>query len=430
MRKRLNLLVLSVTGLVVVAFVVPLGLLVRRQADQRARLAAEREVQTVVALVAREVSAGRPVSSAAVTALVGSFPPGVSVVLPDGEVVGDPPPNPELVSLAGVGRRAQSAYTERGWELAVPVLTPDQVVIVYAVVPEEELTRGVAQAWMLLAGLGVLLMGASLFLADRLGRTLVGPSRRLALAAHRLGEGELDTRVEVESPPEMAEIARAFNRLATQLRHLLAAEREAVADLSHRLRTPLTAVRLEAERVSDPDQRAGLLHQVDRLHQAVDELIAEARRRPEEGPAVSDLAGVVRDRTAFWRVLAEEQGREMTVEVPEVSVPVKVGKDELAAAVDALIENVFAHTEAGTRFWVEVRSDPPALAVSDDGPGFPEGFDASARGVSGGGSTGLGLDIARRLAERCGGELRIGSRVGGGARVEVMFGWGVGSGWR
>ena len=89
---------------------------------------------------------------------------------------------------------------------------------------------------------------------------------------------------------------------------------------------------------------------------------------------------------------------------------------DLAAAVDALLGNVFAHTEEGTGFAVELHAHPgrTELTVHDDGPGFDPA--AGARGVSGGGSTGLGLDIARRTAESTGGRLEI-----AGARVTLAL---------
>jgi len=92
--------------------------------------------------------------------------------------------------------------------------------------------------------------------------------------------------------------------------------------------------------------------------------------------------------------------------------------------VDVLIENVFAHTPAGCGYRIVVRDHAdgnPILAVSDDGPGFAD-LDVVRRGRSEAGSTGLGLDIVVRTAERTGGSVRLGSSYEGGAEVTVMFG--------
>ena len=97
---------------------------------------------------------------------------------------------------------------------------------------------------------------------------------------------------------------------------------------------------------------------------------------------------------------------------------------DLEAAVDALLGNVVAHTPEGTGLLVALSRDPAGgalLVVIDEGPGFEDGA-VIARGRSGGGSTGLGLDIARRTAAASGGDLRIGRVPGGGGRVSMRLG--------
>ena len=93
--------------------------------------------------------------------------------------------------------------------------------------------------------------------------------------------------------------------------------------------------------------------------------------------------------------------------------------------MDALLGNVFAHTPDGTAFGVELSARTGGgarIVVHDDGPGLPPGTDPTSRGVSGGGSTGLGLDIARRTADQGGGALTVHSPAGGGLRVELKLG--------
>jgi signal transduction histidine kinase len=91
--------------------------------------------------------------------------------------------------------------------------------------------------------------------------------------------------------------------------------------------------------------------------------------------------------------------------------------------IDALIENVFSHTPVGTAFTLSlgVQGDLIQLVVEDEGPGFSDEEGVLMRGASFGGSTGLGLDIARRLAVSCGGDLRLETRPAGGARVVVSM---------
>ncbi len=421
MRRRLALLSLATTTLVVIAFLVPLGLLVRRQASDRARVAAERHAQSTASLIALAVSLDS--SAGNIRALVGPLDDGVVVVLPDGSTIGEQKPGQgTLIGTASSTHSTISAVVSGGWELALPVIGRDGVAVVDVFVPDSQLTRGVTTAWTLLGLLGIALIGASVFVADRLGRRLVQPIEALAEAAHTMGEGDLDVSVEVSDPKEIREVGVAFNALAERLRRLLVAEREAVADLSHRLRTPLTSLRLQADKVESPRDREDVLAQVDRLEMAIDQLIV-ATRSGGGSNGRCHLDRVVEDRTAFWRVLADEQHRVMEVMTGADDVELGMTPDAVEALIDTLIGNVFAHTGAGVGFSVSTGLEHQRvwLQVADQGPGFP---DASVvdRGVSGGGSTGLGLDIVRRTAELTGGTLEISDRPGAGAVVRVWFG--------
>jgi signal transduction histidine kinase len=155
----------------------------------------------------------------------------------------------------------------------------------------------------------------------------------------------------------------------------------------------------------------------------VGDVIREARRGVRATPpAASDVVSVVRERVAFWAVLAEDQGRRVELRLPTGTREVKVEPDELAAAVDALLENVFAHTPEGTAMAVVVDlvGNAARVTVSDEGPGMLA--HAVDRGRSGGGSTGLGLDIVRRTAESSGGRLEVGQSPAGGATVTIWLG--------
>jgi signal transduction histidine kinase len=124
-------------------------------------------------------------------------------------------------------------------------------------------------------------------------------------------------------------------------------------------------------------------------------------------------------RVAFWSALAEDQERQSTIALPDAPLPVRAGAEDLAAAVDALLENVVAHTPEGTPFGVRLTAtaDGARLEVSDDGPGLP--FEAPVRGRSDRGSSGLGLDIARRVAEAAGGSMTLGATTSGGALITL-----------
>ncbi len=426
MRRRLAILSLATTALVVISLLVPLGLLVRRQAADQARLEAERTAQSTASLLALTVVLEG--DAAAIEAALGPLDPGVSIVLPDGTVIGDTRQREgSLVPTAVESQATVSGFVPGGWEYALPVVGRNGTAVVSVFVTDEQLSVGVAEAWLLLAVLGLLLIGLAVWVADRLGQGLVRPIDDLATAARRLGQGDLAARVVVSEPAEIREVGQSFNWLAGRLGDLLAEEREAAADLSHRLRTPLTSLRLQADKLTDSDERSQVLGQVDRMEEAIDQLIQATRSVGPVSDGRSDLSEVVAARCAFWRVLAEEQGRAMSVQTDDSDIEVSLPPESVEAVVDALIGNVFAHTEPGVDLTVSVGSGPerPWLEVSDTGQGFAS-VEVIGRGVSGAGSTGLGLDIVKRTAESVGGSMEMDDRPGGGAVVRVWLGAGRG----
>ncbi len=422
MRRRLALLVAATTSIVLLAFTLPLALLIDRAASSTAvAVGAERTQQVVPTVLA-----GTDAEIEQAVAAVGDRDFAVQVRLPDGTVVGLPlgisRPDP------GTGLRSTEAHTLPDGRVVLdrPVLRPDGTAVVSVLMSEEVLDRGVWRAWGVLAALAVVLFVLSLLVADRLARSLTRPITDLAATTGRLGRGDLAARVAPAGPPEVREVGLAVNRLAARIRELLTHERESVADLSHRLRTPVTALRLDVESLAPGPERDRLSADLDELSRTVDALIREARRPVREGVAARcDATEVVRERVEFWRALAEDQGRRTGLLLPPAPVPVRVDEADLEAALDALLGNVLAHTPEGVAFSVALepgRRGGAVLVVLDEGPGVTDGSVVS-RGRSGAGSTGLGLDIVRRTAEASGGSLEVGPGPGSrGTRVTVLLG--------
>ena len=410
-----------VTTTVVVAFCVPLAVFMSSVAYDRAvdsaelqsrSLAAELVAAHDVATVERLVDQG---NGAAQTAAV--------VYLSTGQVVGPgTPPREAPVRVAG-GQAATTngpSGSRLVWE---PVRGHSLARAVMVTVPASLLGQGVARDWLFVFGGGALLVVIAVALADRLGRTIVRPIQALERTTRKLRDGELGARVVPAGPVEVTEVGRTVNELADRIDELVGNARIAAADLGHRLRTPLTSLRLDVEAVPAGAARRTITRDLDALERAVDNLIRETRQAPRTAGR-TDLVDAVRRRMAFWGVLAVSQHRALEVDLPALGVEVALARDELEADIDALLSNIFAHTPEGTAFRVSV--EPPSspegewlLSVEDQGRA---GVAAPGRSSeTGGRGTGLGLDIVRRSVARGGGSVGCGVTPSGGWLVEVRF---------
>ena len=423
MRLRLILLVLAISSLILVSFLVPLALLLRTFAADRAVSSATAQAQWLEPLVATLSPADLRLTLNRVNAQDPDEP--TTVFLPGGQVLGAPAERSPAVGVALRG----SSFTRPvpgGADVLVSVQgLATGTAVIETFVPRAVLTRGVSAAWLLLGLIGVGLLALSALVSAQLARTILVPLRAVAAASELLADGDLSARAAVAGPPEVRQVSSGLNRLAARIGELLAHERETLADLSHRLRTPLTALRIDAESLRDPAEMAQLIDDVDALTRTLNEIIVQARRPSSAaGRVACDAVEIVRERTAFWRALAEDQDRDMVVEIGADWLPVRVPAQDLAACLDILLENVFAHTPERVALGVRLtaRTNGGALLlVGDDGPGFGSA-DSGRRGTSGASSTGLGLDIARRIAEASGGSLVIGRSARGGAAVTVALG--------
>lgn len=423
MRRQILLTVAAATLLVLVAFVVPLALLVRANAADRATGEATLAVQPLAAVVG---VVDAPTLALTVDQVGSALEMPVSVFLGDGSVLGDQRPEDDAVRLAQAGRAFSTDLPGGARAILIPVAgRSDGTAVIRIEVPAERLRQGVAASWAVLAVLALALLSLALLLADRLARSYLGPMHQLTDTATRLGAGDLDARLDPGGPPEVRAAGRSVNRLGSRIQELLRAEREAVADLSHRLRTPVTALRLDAEGLRDPAERERLTEDVSELARVVDQVIAEARRPVREGvTGQCDACAVVAARAAFWQALADDTDRSVQVQVPPGPLLVRLTEADLSDAVDAVLGNVFAHTPDGTPFAVRLLPRPGGgalLVVADAGPGLPDDG-VLTRGASTAGSTGLGLDIARRSAEASGGRLRVGPSAEGGTEVALDLG--------
>ena len=418
MRRRLLVIAIASAALVAVAFAVPLGALVRDVTRDRAITAAERDAAALAPVLA--VTDDADLVTGAIERTDIGADGRLFVLLPDGTQLGDQvAADAGAITLVRNGQVTFSQATSAGLDLYTPVVTGNgEVTVIRARVPNALLNDGVVRSWLALAGIAITLIAASAFVADRLARRLIGDADDLASTANALAEGDGTARALASTTPELDQAGRALNLLADRIDELRAAERERVADLSHRLRTPLTALRLDAERSNNPDMTDG----VDRLEAAVTDLIRAARRPLHDQPvrARCDAAQIVRERAEFWSALADDDGRSWTIDATNQPLVVGCEQADLEAAVDALVANVFAHTPGGTEYAIDAiqDGDEAVITVGDAGPGIDDDR-ITERGRTNAGSTGLGLSIATETAAAAGGRLTVGASTLGGTRVTL-----------
>ncbi|MDX2972574.1 HAMP domain-containing sensor histidine kinase [Kribbella solani] len=422
MRRRILLLSVGMTTLVVLAFAVPLVILLRSTTANESKDKARYRAESVAYYVG-----DRGHTAADITAYINGLSDGpgkISVRMPDGSTLGSPPPGgvpaPRQVPNGygdgdgdhekGPPKVGDANYRDVSGGLAVDVGvgTASGPASVCLYLTSDELYAGVAPRLLILIGGSLVVLLLSIAGAELVSRRLARPLEETAGTAERLARGDMNARAPTTGPAEVAKVGSALNGLADRIDEVIAVEREAVADLSHRLRTPLTALRLQVEAMGDRESAEELNTQVTSLERTLTAVISAARRPQREGRVPHcDAVEVTRQRAAFWEPLFEDQGRELALDLPEPPAMVRASAEDLGAALDALVENVVAHTPDGTPARITLSRTSPGvrITVADKGPGIPLG--AGERGRSDRGSTGLGLDIARRCAEAAGGALTI-----------------------
>jgi signal transduction histidine kinase len=416
MRKQLLGIVLAAMALPLLAFPVPVTLLISWNAEHRAVAEATQRAITLSATTGSLNDRSLPqVPVDGVT---------TTVYLPGGRVLGVPVARTRAVE-DGAHCTPSTTETDEGVEVIVPIDTPGGCgAVVRELIAEPALYRNRVTLVLLVLGAEAALLVAGLAIAAWLGRGLLDSVRGLATASGRMGSGDLTARANTTAgPEEVRATAAQLNRLATRVRHLLDEQRHRSADINQRLRGPLASLRKDIDAVDDEQAAKQLIADHQAVVTALDDVIRTCRAPSNDKHAVTDLARTVTARAVFWSVLAEDSGRKIHVDVGADPLPVRASQASLDAAVDALLGNVFAHTPAGVSVWLKARRQgdrATVLTVDDSGPGFDDPSSVRRRRTRGG-ATGLGLDIARRTTEEGAGELRVGTSPQGGARVELRF---------
>ncbi|HEV3361670.1 MAG TPA: HAMP domain-containing sensor histidine kinase [Pseudonocardiaceae bacterium] len=271
-----------------------------------------------------------------------------------------------------------------------------------------------AELTVLVALLVVLSVGTGTVVATVTARRLAEPMRHVADRAARLGAGDFRPDPNRYGVEELDMVAHALDTSGSALADLVQRERDLVGDVSHQLRSRLTALQLRLETMagaSSPEiaeDAAAALEQSERLTKVLEELLAAAGAARAVQAEPIDLATELPAIAADWRELLRADGRALRVRVPD-GLLARATPGRLREAIGVLLDNSLRHGTGTVTISARRGEATAVVEVSDGGPGVPEELAAHVfeRGVSGGGSTGVGLALARALVDADGGRLEL-----------------------
>jgi signal transduction histidine kinase len=445
---RLLLGYLGLTLFVLVVLEVPLGIQNGRTERRALEAKVEHDATSLASIAQTTVSSGSRPGLRAVAAIAYRYSTGtggrVLIVRRNGVAVVDTTPaggtretfasRPEIAAaLRGrivQGVRYSSTLHAHLLYVAVPIaaggIVEGAVRITY---PTSAVDARVTRYWLILLAIAAIVLALATVAGLRLSKFVTRPLRNLERAAVAVGDGDLATRAPAgDGPPEVRSLAAVFNETVARLEQLVRSQNDFVADASHQLRTPLTALRLRLENIEADLTEAGrrdlegALDEVERLARLVDGLLVLARVDMPTETAIVDLPEVVVERVAAWGARAGDLDVRLVAETADGGA-VRASGEGLRQVLDNLIENALEASSPGSA--VTVRATGSELRVRDEGAGLsPEqrkrAFDRFWRARSGAGS-GLGLAIVRRLVEADGGAVALQPAPGGGLEAVVAL---------
>lgn len=259
-------------------------------------------------------------------------------------------------------------------------------------------------------------------------RWIISPLSAVATATQSFGRSPDDERIVSRSGPrEIVRVADALNDMRTRIRALLDDRTRMLAAISHDLRTPLTRLRLRAERLADPGLREGLLHEITRITHMLDETLNYLRRDVRsESPSRIDLPSLLQTVCAEFT----DVGHVVSYDGP-AHLTWRCRPNVLARAITNIVDNATKHGAVVTVSLRLLGERGVEIDVGDDGPGIlpalrEKVFDPffkgdTARGTAGRSGFGLGLSIARDVVKGHGGEIELLDRAPRGLIVRVRL---------
>ncbi len=434
MTRRLLISYLALTLVVLAALEIPLAVNEQRrlEADLTSRL--QRDAFAIAAFAEETVEGtGRANLQTLADTYAAKTQARVVIVDKNGDSMADSNPttanenflragSPEFADALGgavsTGTRHSDTLDTDLLYVTVPIASGNVYGAVRLTYSTDQIQERLHHYWLVLAGIAAVSLVAAAAVGIALARWVARPLEQVRTAATDFGHGDLAARAPTEAgPPEVRELAEAFNATAARLEHLVSAQEQFVADASHQLRTPLTALRLRIENLQEENlvQQSALaehgatnprmaqdleasLAETRRLSRLVDGLLALARADradPAAGAEVVDVDQVIDERASVWEPVASERGVRLSVE--PAGFRIRATPDRLTQILDNLLANALEASPAGSTITLSSelagpgtaadrptgadhgdRGDPlgrsPAVAIhiTDQGPGMTE----------------------------------------------------------
>jgi signal transduction histidine kinase len=394
MRRRLINSTLAVVLVVIAVFGVSLVIVETRTISSSAQESVDSEALRLVSVVDSRTLANETINAQVLDEQID--PKRYARIAIPGRPVMEIGQRPEGTVIKGtaVGERGESVLVEES---------------------RSTVTKEVGRTLLIIGAVALLAIVSAVLLAVRQANKLASPLTDLAETAERLGSGDPRPRHKRYGVPELDRVADVLDSSADRIGRMLTAERRLAADASHQLRTPLTALSMRLEEIALTDdldtvkeEATIALTQVERLTDVVERLLTN-NRDPRTGSAVVfSLDEVVKQQLEEWRPAYRSAGRAI-VRSGKTGLKAVGTPGAVAQVLAALIENSLMHGGGTVAVRTRVTGNQAVVEVTDEGPGVRPDLGARIfeRTISGRNSTGIGLAVARDLAEADGGRLEM-----------------------
>ncbi|MCU1393808.1 MAG: histidine kinase [Ilumatobacteraceae bacterium] len=410
MRRRITTAIVGVTALVLVMLGVPLAIVVQRLTINSQVV----ELQSTVAHLLTEINV--PINAAELTHLATEpdAPPPYGVYDTSGHLVYGVGPTSADRAVGGAERGSTSSTTDGAIVVAAPLTDRDENVLAVVRISQSlaHVHTRAGRAWVIMAIAGVLALMVAWLLGSRVAGRLSRPVTDLAESASSLGAGGI---IPMHRPSGVGEIDALGDALALSSQRInesIGRERRFSADVSHQLRTPLAGLRLRLERVTGNDSGLSVagaaLVDLDRLEDTVSHLLAFARDATPTSTSCQ-LDVVAREAARRWTDRCSAEGREIVVSADSSAV-VRASTTAIEQILDVLIDNAVKYGKGTIRVTCRRTAGGAAIDVVDDGSTIAAGTDDDLFRRGHGSNNGIGLALARSIADAEGGRLIITSR--------------------